>query len=318
MLRTDSFEFVALDGTVVRRPIERPSVGRGEVLVEVEAAALGSYRPVPGPRAVALGDGFVGRIVELGEGVPVERLGQRVAGVVRVGSAASHVAVPADGATPVAENASVDRAALTLVTGLTALSIDYSHPVGAGQVFLVLDLTGTACGLVAGLVRRRGAMALAWRVDGTEVDEATRSGFDPVLTGPVPPTPDQLRELTGGRLADLIYDASFTDHSPWARVESLLEPDGLALRWPASTVADWDPARSRPLDTIGEATRHFVRQGVPPVTGMGRALRALARDWDAGELYAPVRLFDVSQIDAALIAVGDAHALGRVVVRVRS
>ena len=190
--------------------VPRPSAGRGEVLVRVEAVAVtsgdarirGARFPagfaVPArlafglrrPRRPVLGSAFSGVVEAVGPGVTSPVVGDAVCGMtgLRLGAHAEHVVQPAAKAVPVPAGVSHDDAAGVLFGGTTALHfvrgrvrpgttvlvIGASGAVGTNAVQLARHLGGVVTGVTSGanaaLVRDLGATHV---VDRTQVDVTT-------------------------------------------------------------------------------------------------------------------------------------------------
>lgn len=96
-----------------------PSLRRGEVLIEVHATAVnradlsqraGRYPPPPGESEI-LGLECAGVVVEIGEGVPASKLGNRVCALLSGGGYAEYVTVPASQAVRIPDGLDFSQAA---------------------------------------------------------------------------------------------------------------------------------------------------------------------------------------------------------------
>src|SRR6266705_2169432 len=194
---------------VVDAPL--PTAGRGEARVRVLASSV-VYTDVVIRRHLypqtmhlrppfVLGYDVVGEIDQLGEGVSVFQLGERVADMTVVGSNAAYRTLRADGLTRVPAGVDAAEAATLILSWTTAYQLLHrTARVQRGQRVLVhgaagavgqalltlgrmagLELWGTARGAQAALVRELGATPIDYqREDFTRV---VPGGFDVVFDG---------------------------------------------------------------------------------------------------------------------------------------
>lgn len=191
-----------------------PQVGAGEVLVRTAAAGVnvvdlyqrtGLYRVslpfTPGIEAS-------GTVLRVGAGVTDVRPGDRVAWMGQPGAYASHTVVPASRLVAVPAAMSLADAAAVLIHGMTAhlLATDV-FPVGAGTVCLVHSAAGGVGGLLCQLAARRGATVVGTVSRDDKAPAAIAAGAHHVINYRREAFAARVRELTGGRGADVVYDA---------------------------------------------------------------------------------------------------------------
>jgi NADPH2:quinone reductase len=192
-----------------------PQPGRGEVLVRLHAIGVnfsdterrrGVYDPpalpwIPGNEAAGIVEG-------LGPGVDPSWLGRRVAfwAPSTSGTYAEVAAAPAAALFALRDELDFPTAAALPVQGLTAYAL--SHAATAlepGQAAVVHAAAGGVGSLLVQLLLRRGA-----RVFGTASTAAKQAVVGGLGAAPLPygPTmPDLVREATGGRGADAVFDS---------------------------------------------------------------------------------------------------------------
>lgn len=152
-----------------------PEPGRGEVLLDVAAAALdrGTWHLMRGePRMVRLGLGLrgprqavpgldvAGTVTALGSGVAGFAVGDRVFGVAR-GALAERAVARVRQLAPAPATLTADEAAALAVSGMTALQALEAARVGAGHRVLVSGASGGVGHLVVQLAAARGAEVVA-------------------------------------------------------------------------------------------------------------------------------------------------------------
>lgn len=187
--------------------VETPRPGAGEVRVDLAAQSInyrdlmmieGRYNPKQ-PLPLIPGSDGVGRVVEVGEGVDEDLLGQRVLGlfapwwksgppvrdVVRKclggplpGTFAESIVLPADGALPLPELLSDDEAATLPCAGLTAWSavVEFGG-VEAGERVLV-EGTGGVSIFALQFAKLRGAEVMITSSSDEKLERATALGAD--------------------------------------------------------------------------------------------------------------------------------------------
>jgi NADPH:quinone reductase len=196
-------------------PLDLPRLRDGEVLVVVAAAgvnpsdakaALGLMPHAVFPRTP--GRDFAGTVVE----GPPEWIGKAVfgssgeLGIQRNGTHATHVAVEASALVEKPPTMSMDEAAAIGVPFVTAQEgLRRAGLSGAGETVLVLGLNGKVGQAVAQIAAWRGSHVLGV-VRRAEPYAGYASTPVAVLDASTGDVPAQVRELTGGRGADLVFN----------------------------------------------------------------------------------------------------------------
>jgi NADPH2:quinone reductase len=197
------------------REVETPRAGAGAVVVRHEAVGLnfidtyhrsGLY-PLELP--AGLGTEAAGVVDEIGEGVELIAVGDRVAYVgVPPGTYAELREYPADRLVRIPDAVSTITAAASMLKGLTAwYLLRRSYRVASGDSVLLYAAAG-GVGLIAG----QWAASLGARVIGVvSTDEkaelALANGCMNVVMADDPNFVDQVRELTGGEGVAAVYDS---------------------------------------------------------------------------------------------------------------
>jgi len=149
-----------------------------------------------------------GEVEAVGSGVEKLRLGDRVASVQMLGSYAEQTLVSEERAVVVPDGLDLEAAAAALLQGMTAHYLVYStFPLRQGQSCLVQAAAGGVGLLLTQLAKRCGA-----RVFGTVgTDEKARlareAGADQVIVYTREDFVAIVREATGGRGVDVVYDS---------------------------------------------------------------------------------------------------------------
>ncbi len=315
----------------VLRSVERPSPGRGEVLVRVEASgvnpldikimagAAGHTRVTP---PMILGLDLAGVVAGIGAGVTRFRVGDEVYGLTggvgdRQGSLAEYAAVDAEllarkpARLSMTETAALPLAAITAWEGL----VDRAG-VHAGQTVLVHGGAGGVGHVAVQLAVARGATVFATG-SARDLDTIRSLGAEPIdyRTTAVE---KYVAAATGGNGFDVIFDTvggQALDAS-FAAVRTYTGHVVSILGWGTHSLA--------PLSFRG-ATYSGVFTLLPLLTGEGRAhhgeiLTAAAALVDAGLITPTVdpTPYDLATVAAAHRAVASGSSRGKVAVRVTS
>ncbi len=193
--------------------VDEPAAGPGEVLIDVHRAGVnfpdllliqGLYQMRPDP---PFGPGFevAGVVAGVGDDVSHVAPGDRVMAFVQLGGYAERVVAPAEAVFELPDAVTFDQAAVIPIaygTGYHAL-VDRAS-LTEGETLLVLGASG-GVGLVAVELGKHlgatviGAVGSAWKSEPVRdkgADEVI--GYDDLR--------DRVKDLTGGRGADVLYD----------------------------------------------------------------------------------------------------------------
>ena len=198
--------------SLVDLPVGKP--GAGEVLVRVQAASLnfpdllmteGKYQFRPEPPFV-LGMELSGVVEAVGEGVERLKPGDEVVGGSRTGAFAGYIIMAAASLRPKPENFSFAQAAAFGAAYLTAyVALVCRGQLKAGETLLVHGASGGVGLAAVDLGKLLGARVIATSACDRKLEIVRQRGADQTIriSGGFR---DQVRELTGGRGADVIFD----------------------------------------------------------------------------------------------------------------
>ncbi len=265
--------------------VDQPEPGEGQLLVEVTAAGVnfidtyqrsGIYQ-VPLP--FTPGSEGAGTVTAVGAGVTGISPGDRVAWATSLGSYAEQTVVPTDQAVRVPDGVDTATAAASMLQGMTThYLVRSTFPISEGDTALV---TAAAGGM--GLLLTQYIKALGGKVIGTvsTADKeklAREAGADEIIRYTEKEVAPAVRELTGGRGVDVVYDGVGKDTFD-ASLASLRPRGTLALFGAASgPVPPVDPQR---LNVAGSA---FLTRP----TLAHHLLTREELDWRAGEVLTAV------------------------------
>ena len=200
-------------GVLRAADVPLPEPGPGEVRVRLKAAAVnfpdilmiqGKYQfkpPLPFPPGME-GSGLVDAV---GDGVDSVSVGQAVVLGARYGTFAEAIVVPAAAVRLKPERLGFEAAAAYPAAYLTAyVALVRRGGLQAGDVLLVHGASGGVGLAAVDLGKGLGATVIATTGRPEKMEALRAAGADHVL--PAPGFRDAVKDLTGGRGADVIYD----------------------------------------------------------------------------------------------------------------
>ena len=206
----------SLDGpaAVVVEEIADPVAGPGEAVVGVRAAALnffdtlitrGKYQTRPELPFSPSGE-IAGVVESVGPGVTAVRVGDRVAAAVGYGGARERIAIAAESLIPIPAGVSDAVASAVSVTFGTAIhGLKDRGRLKPGETVAVLGASGGAGQAAVEIAKLMGARVIA-AAHGDKLDICKAAGADEVVDYDAVDLKQTLKELTGGRGVDIVYD----------------------------------------------------------------------------------------------------------------
>ena len=205
---------------VLHKEMPIPAPGPGEILVKVAYAGInfmdvhtrqGKYatsRTYPIRLPLTLGMEGAGEVAAVGEGVDSFNMGDRVAWCISWGSYAEYAIVPAFRAALVPAGISLDLAAAAMFHGCTAHYL--SHDVAmlsSESTCLIHAASGGVGQLLIQFCKRLGATVFATTSTIEKAEVARLRGADHVMLYNNGRFADEIRDATGGRGVDVVFDA---------------------------------------------------------------------------------------------------------------
>ena len=228
--------------------VAAPVPGPGQALVSVEAAGVnyidtyhrtGAYK-VPLP--LAIGQEGAGVVTALGPGVSTVRIGDRVAWTGIFGSYAEAVAVPADRLVPLPPGVTTRQGAAAMLQGMTAHYLACStFPLKPGDTCLVHAGAGGVGLLLTQIAKLRGARVITTVSTEDKAALSRAAGADVVVRYTTENFEAVVRDVTGGRGADVVYDSVGRD--TFVKSLDCLAPRGMLVLYGQSSgaVGPFDP-----------------------------------------------------------------------------
>jgi NADPH2:quinone reductase len=307
--------------------LPEPVAGRGQVLVDVHAAAvnypdvliLANRYQIPAKLPFTPGSEVAGVVAAVGPDVRGVEPGMRVMGALFVGAFAERVALPAASLTPIPDGIELHAAAAFGVVYTTAYhALRSPGRLRAGETLLVLG-AGGGVGLAAvDLGRALGARVIAAASSEAKLRAARERGAELGVNYVSENLRDRLKELTQGRGVDVVIDPVGGPYS---------EPALRALGWRGRLVVVGFAAGDIPriplnLVLLKGAEIHALNFGPfqenePQEAARNRA--ELAELWRAGKLSPHVSaVYPLARAPEALRELAERRAIGKVVIDVRA
>ena len=302
-----------------------PEPGPGMARVRVDACGVGLpdllmcrdlYALTPDPPFTP-GQELTGVVTAVGEGAPA-RVGDRIMSVSgfmlgQGGFAEEAIALP-DMCFPVPDWMRDDEAAAFLIPYHTAwIGLVPRGQLQPGETVLVLGGAGGTGSAAIQLARALGAGKVIATASGAEkVAFCEQMGADAVVDRSEAPIAEMVRELTGGKGVDVVYDPVGGDAYHQA---SRCVAHGGRILLVGFASGSWGSPSAPHM-----ANRNYAAVGVMP-TGFDRAFKddAQARMealYRKGEIRVPVgRAFDFDELPLALETLAGGDVMGKLVVR---
>lgn len=196
---------------------ELPDVvpGPGEVAIDVQAAGVNfpdvliiqnKYQHTP-ELPFTPGSELAGVVRGVGEGVTNVKIGDKVLAFVSRGAFAQQIAVPAQAVVPMPPGLDFDTAAaVTLTYGTSHHAVVDRAQLKAGETMLVLGAAG-GVGLAAiEIGKALGARVIAAASSDEKLAVCKEHGADALINYSTQDLRDAIKEATGGKGLDVIYD----------------------------------------------------------------------------------------------------------------
>lgn len=199
-----------------------PEVGEKEVLIDVKAAGLnfpdvlmmqGKYQSQPDMPFVTGGE-CAGVVAQVGSGVTRVKPGDKVIAMVGHGAFAEQVAAAEAVVFPMPDGLSFEQAAGVGITYFTSYhALVQRANIQPGETLLVLGAAGGVGVTAIELGKLLGAKVIAAASSDEKLELCKQLGADEVINYSEGSLRDQLKELTGGRGVDVIYDPVGGDYA---------------------------------------------------------------------------------------------------------
>ncbi|MGN6570577.1 MAG: quinone oxidoreductase family protein [Pseudolabrys sp.] len=195
--------------------IEIPAPGQGQVKIKQHASGVnfidcyfrsGLY-PSPVGMPFVAGNEGAGEVIAVGPGVTDLKVGDRVAYVVPLGGYAAERLLPADRAVKVPANISYEQAAGMMLKGMTAeYLLNRTFKVGKGMTVLMHAAAGGVGLILCQWAKHLGATVIGTVGSKDKAALAKANGCDHTILYRDEDFAAKVKEITGGKLCDVVYD----------------------------------------------------------------------------------------------------------------
>jgi NADPH2:quinone reductase len=216
---------------ILRQDFDPGVPGTGELLIAQEAVGLNFidtyYRTglYPAPLPVTLGSEGAGTVVAVGAGAGGFAVGDRVGCVSGLGAYATHRIIAADKAVRLPDAIAAEDAAAMMLKGMTACYLaEDTIDLKAGQIALVHAAAGGVGSILVPWLRDKGVIVIAHC---GSAEKAAQVDADHRLHGDFAALSEAVRDVTGGRGVDVVYDGVGKDS--WAASLACLKRRGLMV-----------------------------------------------------------------------------------------
>ena len=227
---------------LVYEDVDVGSPGPGQALVRHTAIGLNFldtyYRsglyPAPAGLPLTPGSEAAGVVIEVGEGVDWLKKGDRVAYTLPLGAYCEERLVPADRLVKLPQGVSGEKAAAMMLKGMTAeYLLRRTYHVQPGDTILCHAAAG-GVGLILGQwAKHLGATVIGTAGSAEKVTLAKAHGYDHVIDYREQDFVAQVKEITGGRLCNVVYDSVGKDTFPGSL--DCLRPRGMFVSFGQSS-----------------------------------------------------------------------------------
>ncbi|VXC77359.1 NADPH:quinone oxidoreductase [Pseudomonas sp. 9AZ] len=201
--------------TLVLEEIASPEAKKNEVLLQVHAAGVnfpdtliieGKYQFKP-PFPFSPGGEAAGVVTAVGEKVSHLTVGDRVMALTGWGSFAEEVAVPGYNVMPIPPSMDfASAAAFGMTYGTSMHALKQRANLQPGETLLVLGASGGVGLAAVEIGKAMGAKVIAAASSAEKLEVAKAAGADELINYSESNLKDEVKRLTGGQGADVIYD----------------------------------------------------------------------------------------------------------------
>ena len=201
--------------TLVLEEIASPEAKKNEVLLQVHAAGVnfpdtliieGKYQFKP-PFPFSPGGEAAGVVTAVGEKVSHLKVGDRVMALTGWGSFAEEVAVPGYNVMPIPPSMDfASAAAFGMTYGTSMHALKQRANLQPGEPLLVLGASGGVGLAAVEIGKAMGAKVIAAASSAEKLEVAKAAGADELINYSESNLKDEVKRLTGGQGADVIYD----------------------------------------------------------------------------------------------------------------
>jgi NADPH2:quinone reductase len=303
--------------------IEEPHVGSGMLGVQTRAAGCnffdillvrGQYQMKPQFPFVPGGE-LAGTVYAIGDGVDGFAIGDRVLAAVPLGGFAERAAVPGAGAWKMPAEMSFEEAAsFPIVYPTSYAALVYRAQLRPGETLLVHAAAGGVGIAAVQIGKALGARVIATAGGAEKLEVARRAGADVAIDYRAENWVERVKQVTGGRGADVIYDSVGGDIFDQSLKCIAWAGRLLVIGFAGGRIPEVKANRVL-LKNISIVGLHWGAYAMNEPERVAETFHALF-DLYARRAVEPIvfRTFGLDQLPAALAALGGRQSYGKIVV----
>jgi NADPH2:quinone reductase len=311
--------------SLVLDDVPSPPLGPTDVRIRVRACGLnfadtlqiaGKYQVKP-PFPFTPGLEVGGEIAEIGDNVRNLRAGDRVMAPTHGNAFAEEVIVPAEAAVPIPASMDfITAAAFPVAYGTSHSALTHRGRLKAGETLLVLGAAGGVGLTAVEIGKALGAHVIAAAGGPEKLAIAREHGADELIDYGAESIRDRVRELTGGKGADVVFDPVGGDAFDQALRAVNWEARMLVVGFAAGRIQAV-PANLVLVKNISVVGVAWGLHGERDPAFISEHLADLLRWWEIGRLKPLVaRTFPLNDIAAAMRALLSRRYAGKIVLEV--
>ena len=207
-------EFGSPDSLILAET-EAPTPAKGEILIDIKAAGVnfpdiltvqGKYQFKPELPFIP-GAEVCGIVTAIGEGVTSRKVGDKVFATLQVGAFSEQCVVNEHATVALGATMSFEQGAGFAITyGTSYYALKQRANIQSGETLLVLGAAGGVGIATIQIAKAMGAKVIAAASSEEKLDFACEAGADLRINYSTEKLKDRVKELTGGKGADVIYD----------------------------------------------------------------------------------------------------------------
>ena len=259
-----------------------------------------------------------GEVIEIGAAVRHLAPGQRVLAVLRFGGGyAEEIVVNAEAVVPIPDAMDfITAAAFPVAYGTAHFALTHRGQLKAGETLLVLGAAGGVGLPAVEIGKELGARVIAAAGGPEKLAVATAHGADELIDYQRESIRDRVRELTGGRGADVVFDPVGGDAFDQALRAVNWEARMLVIGFASGRIQSV-PANLVLVKNIAVIGVVWGAQAARDPALISRNLAELLRWWQAGRLHPLVsRTFPLAEAGGAMQALLSRRHAGKIVLQV--
>lgn len=217
-------EFGSTENLVLEE-VDTPKPGKGEILLDIKATGVnfpdvltvqGKYQFTPELPFIP-GAELAGVVTAVGEGVTSRKVGDQLIATTQIGAFAEQCVVNEHTTFEMGNTMSFEQAAGFAITyGTSYYALKQQANIQPGETLLVLGAAGGVGIATIQIAKAMGATVIAAASTEEKLDFACEAGADLRINYSTENLKDKIKELTGGKGADVVYDPVGGDFSEQA------------------------------------------------------------------------------------------------------